>query len=126
MSYIDDLDMCASLGIINFDGPAFIKGTAPRFVGNPAFETIPDFSPAMRPQPQKDEFKQKKKRDIGKIIGYGLIAAALIMGISRIKSFKMPKIKMPSFSGIKKIPAKIGAFAKNVWGKITGLFKKKP
>ena len=124
MSYIDDLDMCASAGIINFDGPAFIKGTAPRFVGNPAFETIPDFSPVMKPQPREDEFKPKKKHDIGKVVGIGLIVAALIMGISRIKSFKMPKIKMPSFSGIKKIPAKIGAFAKSVWSKITGLFKK--
>ena len=123
MSYVDDLDMCAAAGIINFDAPSFIKGTTPRYVGNPPFETIPDFSPALPMQPQKDEFKKPKKHhDAKAIIGYSLVAAAVLMIIARIAHFDISKIKLPKIGGAE--GSSIKDLAKKAWGKITGLFKK--
>ena len=126
MSYVDDLDLCSSLGIIPFDGPAYIAGTKPRFVGTPPFETIPGFSPVMKMPAQKDEFKPKKHTDVGKALGIGLVVAGLAMAVSRLKGFKLPKVKFskPSFDALKALPAKVSAFAKNLWTKAKGLFKK--
>lgn len=50
-----DLDMLAHNNVIDFDGPAYIRGQKPRYVGSP--NTLPpDFIPNMQEQPNKDEF----------------------------------------------------------------------
>ncbi len=61
MSWINDLDACASAGVINFDGPSFVTGSQPRYFGNPQFETLPDeLLPRMRQHPQTDVYSPTK------------------------------------------------------------------
>lgn len=60
------LDNLAANGIVNFDSEAYIKGTAPRYVGNPPLmglpfeQPLPAFPqgqvPQMHAQPNKDAF----------------------------------------------------------------------
>lgn len=61
-NWVNNLDMCAQSGILNYDGAAFIKGQAPRYVGNPS-DNIPPLAempekPLMA-QPEIDEFKRE-------------------------------------------------------------------
>lgn len=61
-NWVNNLDMCAQNGILNYDAAAFIKGQAPRYVGNPT-ENVPPFpelseTPILA-QPQTDEFKHE-------------------------------------------------------------------
>ena len=139
MSWINDLDACASAGIINFDGPSFITGAQPRYFGNPQFETLPDeLMPQMRQQPQKDIYtysKKPQKYPTWKKVLFGALAlGGFVLGAKNFKAIKgflgklspkklVSKIKTVDF---KAIPQKIGNFFKNGFDKIKNIFKKKP
>lgn len=67
-NWVNNLDMCAQNGILNYDGAAFIKGQAPRFVGNPQGDIPPLAETPEKPlladaalpqQPEVDEFKRE-------------------------------------------------------------------
>ena len=67
-NWVNNLDMCAQNGIINYDGAAFIKGQPPRFIGNPQGAVSPLIEmpekpileqPALKQQPEIDEFKRE-------------------------------------------------------------------
>ena len=130
MSWINDLDACASAGIISFDAPAYIKGVKPRYVGNPDFAQLPDYLPPMpqqMQQPVKDEFTRSddphnnpkwKKVLFGTVIGGALAAGifALSKGKAKLKNFKFTEFlknnKVVDF--FKSIPTKV----KNLFNKI--------
>ena len=135
MSWINDLDACASAGVISFDAPAYIKGVPPRYVGNPDITYLPDYLPAA-PKPAKDEFTRStdphnnptwKKVLLGAILA-GTGIAAVIGGKKLFKNPKLGKrIKVHSklaLRWIKNIPTKI----KNtqIMTKLKNVFRRTP
>ena len=133
MSWINDLDACASAGIISFDAPAYIRDAQPRYVGNPDFATLPqELVPIKRPV-QKDTFTPSDPHNnpVWKKVLFGAVAAAAVVGgvILGKKLFKSPKIvkriKVNSklaLRWIKNIPTKIKNL--HLMDKLKGLFKK--
>lgn len=107
MSWVNDLDALASAGVIGFDAPAYIRGVQPRYVGNPPLEGLPDQLPAIKPQPQKDEFSNStaihnpgwKKWLFGAIVLGGLAFGGYKLKhkiIPFVKNlFKGKKVKIP-------------------------------
>ncbi len=154
MTWINDLDDCASLGIINFDGPAYILGRQPRYYGNPNFETIPDMVLPMYPPSDVYQTNKpvKSKPNWKKIVTGVLLAGLAIFGLkklggarlfgklgsktknffnnswSKIKSFKFPKVKNFKFSKVKTWFGNLGTKIKNtnLAKNIAKLFKKTP
>lgn len=92
MSWVNDLDALASAGVIDFDAPAFIRGTPPRYYGNPALQTIPGNLPQIQSQPVNDEFKSSSTPVYNpfwkKALFTGIAAAGLIFGASKLKCVK--------------------------------------
>ena len=153
MSYIDDLDALAAANVIAFDAPAYIRGTEPRYVGNPQLETIPDQLPPMKQQPKKDEFVINNNSDphnnpVWKKVLFGVLAtagviASIVLGKNLVKNIKkgtfgkkgfkklttnigkkLKKAYKASIKWIKSIPTKI---KNSKLGKtVAGWFKKKP
>ena len=127
MSWINDLDALASAGVIDFDAPAYIMGTRPRYYGNPALETIPDTLPQMNNQPKTDEFKKKKTKTgnpAWKKWLFGLMATAgIIFGASKLKFVKNLAGKI-TWANIKALPQIAWDGIKAGWKSLTGLFKK--
>ena len=92
-SWVTAMDGLAAGGVINFDAPAYILGSNPRYVGNPSLEGLPMENPAyfkgiqLKNVPPVDEFKyndqlpgQKKKTNVwGWILG-GIGAVAVVVG----------------------------------------------
>ncbi len=119
MSWINDLDALASAGVLGFDAPAYIMGTQPRYYGHPALETLPDSLPAIKNQPQKDEFQsgQPNNNPKWKKWLFGILATAgLIFGASKLKFTK---------NLINKISLKnIQTYIQKGWNNLKGLFKK--
>ena len=133
MSWINDLDACASAGIISFDAPAYIKGAQPRYWGNPDFAHLPEELVPIKQQPTKDEFKASdshnnptwKKVLLGAVIvGAGI--AAVVGGKNLLKNPKIAKkLKVHSklaLRWIKNIPTKIKNL--HLMDKLKKLFKK--
>lgn len=119
MSWINDLDACASAGIISFDAPAYVRGAQPRYVGNPDFAQIPDYLPPVKQKPIKDEFTKSddphhnpawKKALFGTLVIGGLAAGiyTISKGKINLKNIKMPdfikNIKKPEFLEKIKVP----------------------
>ena len=136
MSWINDLDACASAGIISFDAPAYVKGVQPRYVGNPDFAQIPDYLPAA-PQPQKDEFTKttdphhnpKWKKALFGTVVVGALAAgiyAISKGKINLKNLKLGKrinvYSQLAVRWMKNIPTKIKNL--HLMDKLKNLFKK--
>lgn len=130
MSWIADLDMCASTGILEFDAPAFIKGTTPRYYGHPDFPTIPGELPLMKEQPKKDEFKSSGDPAFNNPKWKKWLFGALAVGAVAFGLYKIPAIKNKlssiSFASLKNIPSKIWNGIQSGWNKFIGLFKKGP
>ena len=130
MSWIADLDMCASAGILEFDAPAFIKGTTPRYHGHPDFPTIPGELPPMKEQPKKDEFKSSGDPAFNNPKWKKWLFGALAVGAVAFGLYKIPAIKNKlssiSFASLKNIPSQIWNGIKSGWNKFIGLFKKGP
>ena len=126
MSWINDLDMCASLGIINFDAPAYIRGTNPRYVGNPELEMISGQIPDMKPQPQKDEFNKEISHGnpTWKKWVFGIFATGLaVLGAYKLRNTKVAS-KIVNYA--KNLPQKITNLATTGWNKLKNVFKKTP
>lgn len=135
MSWINDLDACASAGIISFDAPAYIKGVQPRYYGNPDFAQLPDFLPPAPQQPKKDEFSKSTDPHHNptwkKVLFGTVVAGALAAGIYAISKGKinLKNIKLPDWvtnnkviDFCKDIPNKIKNL--HLLDKLKGLFKK--
>ncbi len=130
MTWINDLDMCASAGIIEFDAPAYIKGTQARYYGHPDFPTIPGELPPMKEQPKKDEFKPSGDPAFNnpkwkKWLFGALAIGATVFGISKIPALKR-SLSSISFSSLKNLPSKIWQGIQAGWKALIGLFKKTP
>lgn len=94
MTWVNDLDACASLGILNFDGPAYVMGTQPRYYGNPNFETVPDMVMPMYPPSDVYQGKNpiKSMKPNWKKIATGIIVAALaVFGFKKLGGAKLFK-----------------------------------
>ena len=107
MTWINDLDACAAAGVLNFDAPSYIRGTNPRYVGNPELSNIVGQIPSVKPQPQKDEFNKETPyhNPSWKKWAFGTLATTLaIFGLIK---FKNTKLLSKIFNGIKNIPTKI-------------------
>ena len=133
-----NLDMLAQEGIINFDGPAYVMGQNPRYVGNPnAMQPfagpVPE-APLISNQPGTDEFKPSDannknyvKNPAWKKLLFGAVAlGTLIFGGYKFKKTLVPwakkNLKNITFKGACK---SVGGFFKNGWTKFINLFKKK-
>lgn len=91
-----NLDRLAQEGVIDYDAPASIMNTPPRYAGNPA--VVPPFNPnapKMPGQPEKDEFAKPEFKDplaspSWKKWLFGIIAAGLTFfgGYKLFKFFK--------------------------------------
>ena len=104
-SWVAAMDSLAAGGVINFDAPAYILGTNPRYVGNPSLENLPLEDPQyfrgikLKNVPDVDQFNnsgelpgQKKKTNVRNWILGGIGAIALItVGTLLYKG----KIKIP-------------------------------
>jgi len=111
MSWITDLDACASAGIIEFDAPAYIRGAQPRYFGNPPLESISGELPQMKQQPQKDEFNKNDDPNFNnpswKKWLFGAIATAgVVFGLSKLKGVKN-LVSNINWANIKTLPSKI-------------------
>lgn len=97
------LDSLSSGGVIDFDADAFVKGTTPRFVGNPEGNISLPFEQPLIPQqygiapgeklkgePLKDAFisheKEKSAPTLSEILTGGLVAALALFGGLKIHS----------------------------------------
>ncbi len=130
MSWINDLDALASAGVINFDAPAYIKGTQPRYYGNPAFETIPPELPQAKTQPVKDEFKKSEnpvQNPKWKKVLFGLLlTAGTIFAASKLKPVKN-LLKKVDMTKLKELPKNIWQGVQNSWSRLVNFIKpKKP
>lgn len=130
MSWINDLDALASAGVINFDAPAYIKGTQPRYYGNPAFETIVPELPQAKTQPVKDEFKKSEnpvQNPKWKKVLFGvLLTAGTIFAASKLKPVKN-LLKKVDMTKLKELPKNIWQRVKNGWSRLVNFIKpKKP
>ncbi len=93
--WITCCDALADAGIINFDAPAYITGTKPRYVGTPQMPLIK--IPPLN-QPAKDEFTHSSKVDNSivknplwkKVLFSVLAAGGLILGIKKLG--KLPSV----------------------------------
>lgn len=129
-NWMGNLDMLAQEGVINFDAPAFVMGTKPRYVGNPRLSQmqpfpgpIPEAPLINQPQPLVDEFQKQDnnnhvKNPTWKKVLFGLVAAGTLI----FAGYKFKKTLIPY---AKKACTNISDFCKNSWNKFTGLFKKK-
>ena len=130
MSWINDLDALASAGVINFDAPAYIKGTQPRYYGNPAFETIPPELPQAKTQPVKDEFKKSEnpvQNPKWKKVLFGLLLTdGTIFAASNLKTVKN-LLKKVDMTKLKELPKNIWQGIQNVGSRLVNFIKpKKP
>ncbi len=114
--WISNLDACAAAGILNYDAPADILGTDPRYAGHPDFATtlLPPGT-KMKEAPKNDEFNDSNivKNPSWKKWTFGAIAAGLIgWGIYALTK---GKVKAPKFTKKFKLPSmsKIGTSLKN-------------
>lgn len=130
MSWITDLDACASAGIIAFDAPAFVTGTKPRYYGNPPFATIPGELNPISYQPKNDEFKKKgdpafKNPTWKKLLFTGLAITGLVLGFRKIPRLRN-LVSSINFASLKTLPSKAWQGMKNLWGKVVNVFKRTP
>lgn len=145
MSWINDLDACASAGIINFDAPAYIKGAQPRYIGNPDFIPHSDQLGPIKQQPANDKFEIDNPNENPawkKYLFGGVVVTAIAAGIYALSKgkIKMPQFKKPEFLNKIKVPDwiknnKVVDFIKdipnkiknlNLIDKLKGLFKQTP
>lgn len=57
-NWINSLDMLADAGVIDYDAPAYIKGTAPRYAGCPDFACLTPDGPKYQKELSKDEYEK--------------------------------------------------------------------
>ena len=125
MSWINDLDACASAGVLEFDAPAYIHGTQARYFGHPELENIQGTLPEMKKQPQKDEFKKDDPVHHNPVWKKVLLGAIAIAGVILIgKKFKNGKLLKSLEKNFKQLPQKAIDLAKSGFEKFKGLFKK--
>ena len=125
MSWINDLDACASAGVLEFDAPAYIKGTQARYFGHPELENIQGTLPEMKKQPKKDEFTKGDPVHHNPVWKKVLLGAIAIAGAILIGN-KFTKGNFLKSLGTKftQIPQKLIDLAKSGFEKFKGLFKK--
>lgn len=125
MTWINDLDACASAGIISFDAPAYVHNVQPRYAGNPDFAQLPDYLPPA-PKPAKDEFSRStdphhnptwKKALFGTVIIGGLAAGIFMLSKGKIN---LKNIKVPDWVTNNKVMD----FCKDIPNKFRNLFNK--
>ena len=107
MTWINDLDACAAAGVLNFDAPSYIRGTNPRYVGNPELANITGQIPNIKPQPQKDEFNTDTPyhNPSWKKLAFGIFAGGIaLLGLYK---FRNAKVLKNLFDKIKNFPTKI-------------------
>ena len=107
MTWINDLDACAAAGVLNFDAPSYIRGTNPRYVGNPELANITGQIPNIKPQPQKDEFNTDTPyhNPSWKKLAFGIFAGGIaLLGLYK---FKNANVLKNLFYKIKNFPTKI-------------------
>lgn len=108
-NWVNSLDMLAANGVLDYDGAAYLRGTPPRYIGNPAFRTRPqpprpDIA-VMRQQPEADTYSPAEKPLISnptwkKILFVGVAGAALIFGGMKMKKFAPVKWVNKQFTNI--------------------------
>ena len=138
------LDRLASEGIVNFDSEAFIKDTAPRYVGAPqlslpfeqplyAYPPNQSTGPILPAQPKKDEFLNKPPKSGNpawkKILAGGIIAGLLaLVGIkyggklkNLFKRTPMPPPQLPPPPPVAQAAATNPSWFSRIptWAKIT-------
>jgi len=103
-AWVTCLDMCASNGILNYDGAAFLHDTPPRYAGSPQFPVYPQPLPPtnIRPAgpPAVDTFTPYNRDDSliknpswKKILFAVVAGTALIYGGYRLHNSKLAPIK---------------------------------
>lgn len=140
-NWVNALDACAAAGIIDYDAPAFLNGTNPRYIGHPQWEELPLKNDYLMPKgiklkdvPPMDTYGNPEDKPLvnnpawkkvlfGVVATAGLIAGAILLGKQgkkiKMPSFKAPKIKLPS---ITKFKSGITDIAKKVWKPIKTTF----
>lgn len=122
MSWVNDLDALASAGVISFDAPAYIRGTTPRYFGNPPLESIAGELPPIKQQPTKDEFSGNgtavHNPSWKKWLFGGLVTGGIILGGCKAKGFLTKLFKKPSTP----TSTKTISFGKQLLGKIKTVF----
>lgn len=96
-TWVNSLDMLSANGVLDYDGAAFLHGTAPRYIGNPAFRTSPQPPPpstaVMRGQPEADTYSPAAQKPLisnpawKKVLFAGIAGTALIFGAKKFKKF---------------------------------------
>lgn len=105
-----NLDMLAQNGVIDFDAPAYIRGTKPRYAGNPV-----NPSPFSDYVPKGDNLKPTEKdgfSDTNPVKNPGWkkwLFGALAVGALAVGGYKFKNKLIP--------------FAKNGWNKVANAFK---
>jgi len=142
-NWVNNLDMLAQNGVLDFDAASFVMGKAPRYVGRPSMSPVIPSGSTLN-QPKNDEFKQQNKKDDSfihnpswkKWLFGGLALGGLIFGVTNRKAivkwtkdlFTGKKFKTPDLTKIKDFCSDkwklIKDFCSKCWNKFTGLFKK--
>ena len=126
MSYIHDLDALAAANVIEFDAPSYIRGTSPRYVGNPPLEMIPDQLAPIKEQPKRDEFVKQDphnnptwKKVLFGAVAIGVVVGSVILGKNIAKNAKLKKRMRVNgkliLRRIRRIPTKIKNGAIKLW-----------
>ena len=137
-NWINNLDMLAQNGVLDYDAAAFVMDQNPRYIGRPSMPPSPFLgpippAPAIQ-QPKNDEFvnndtKHKKNPLWKKLLLGAIVTTGLVFAIvkrkdiySSIKNFKI------DFSGIKNKLKNAGTYIKDFavkyWNKFKSIFKK--
>lgn len=136
-NWVHSLDMLAANGVLDYDGAAYIRGTQPRYIGNPALRTNPQppapTSQTITPQhqnqtlpsqPAQDEFSYSDKPLIEnpswkKLLFAFVAGGAIIFGGMKLKGSKFGKWCGKQFTWV-------GDQFKKLWNWIKKPFTKKP
>lgn len=147
------LDRLAQAGIINFDADAYVKGTAPRFVGKPEGETYLPFdqpltgfpmygipsSHNLSGEPSADAFVHRENGHGSENKGIHIplkeaLTAGLVGGLALFAGIKIknaitknkPELKEAGKKAegfLKKAANSVVNFSKNIWKRVRGVFK---
>jgi len=116
-----DFDNLAANGVLNFDADAYIRGTAPRYVGNPNSGNAIPFEQPLMPgpyypqlgaqlplQPRRDEFaphEKHKKAGLKEVLALSIVGSLAIYAGVKFKNgikklFSSKKTKTPATAAV--------------------------